>query len=178
MESKYNMMRAYFLEKDLSGEEYSQFLNYMLNKSDAFSLVYFKYNESEKVKKTVKQLKESLKPFVIYSRIGNEWPSMITLNENNHIHKIVLYRADFNAKNVLLKVKSLFSWDYPESPMDLCFYRDGYGWFASSSHEQFSYIYTEDEQEISQLADLGINFEFHGNVDKTQLFFEPKLFLR
>ena len=95
-------MKKYYLEDLNSKEQYCKFINYMVKNSDKFSLVYFKYSENEKVKSTAKEIGKLLKPYKIFSYNGNQWPSTVTLNENNHIYKIYLYKVAPGVKKYLL----------------------------------------------------------------------------
>ena len=171
-------MKKYYLEDLNSKEQYCKFINYMVKNSDKFSLVYFKYSENEKVKSTAKEMGKLLKPYKIFSYNGNQWPSTVTLNENNHIYKIYLYKVAPGVEEILTKPNNLFDWDYPNLPMDLCFYKDGYSWFASSSHEHYASIYLETKEEFSNLINLGIEMSYVKEVDRSKLFLESSLKVR
>ncbi|MBE6809301.1 MAG: hypothetical protein E7524_07520 [Ruminococcaceae bacterium] len=168
-------MKSYYIDKFDNKDSYISFIKYMLNNSETFSLVYFKYCENEKTKKSAKIIQNLLKPYKIFALNGNQWPSTVTLNENNHIYKIVLYKADINAQTALCIADDIFDWDYPNLPMDLCFYKNGYAWFSSSSHEREAYVYTNDAHDIDALIKLGANIEFDCEIDDSQLFLEKSL---
>lgn len=168
-------MKCYCFEEFDSKKKYSDFVDYMLTHSDTFSLVYFKYNESEKVKKSVKEIQNLLKPYKIFSVNGNQWPSTITHNEFNHIYKITLYSAHSESKNALLKANGIFDWDYPKFPMDLCFYKNGYAWFSSSSHEYYAEIVLDDKKFFSELTNLGAVLHYERDIDESKLFLEKSL---
>ena len=165
-------MKSYFLEEFENKEKYNSFIEYMLTYSDTFSLVYFKYRENEKLNSNVKKIKELLRPYKIFAVNGNQWPSTVTLNQNNHIYNVVLYRADMDSKVALLKAVGIFEWDYPAFPMDLCFYRNGYAWFSLSAHEHIANLFLEDDKTFSDLTDLGINLYYECDIDNSKLFFE------
>ena len=167
-------MKCYVFNEIKDKGTYVEFIRYMLANSDAFSLVYFKYRENEWVRRTVKKTKRLLEPYLIYSHIGNEWPAMATANQFGHIHDISLYRADANTEKALCSVNSVFDWDYPKYPMDLCFFRDGYGWFACCSHEQFACLYTDDEQIVRDIEKIGINLGESGSIPVSELFYDEK----
>lgn len=168
-------MKKYFIEDFKDKETYSKLINYMVLNSDKFSLVYFKYSENESPKKSVKEIKALLNPYKIYAVNGNQWPSMVTLNENNHIYNIALYKSEQGIEKILTKVDNLFDWDYPLRPMDLCFYKDGYAWFASSAHERFACIYINDKKLYSELTDLGVGLCDAGDIDESKLFLEQSI---
>lgn len=169
-------IRSYWFEDFSKKEDYDKFIRYMLKESDAFSLVYFRYCENERVKKSVKEVKALLRPFVIDSWNGNEWASMITLNENGHIYKITLYDADERAFDGLSKANCLFEWHYPKFPMDICFFKDDYAWFVTSAHENYAILYTNSQEDCATLESLGALFSYNETVDfATDLFFEKRL---
>ena len=168
-------MKQYYLEDFKNKEQYCKFINYMVENSDKFSLVYFKYSENGKVKSTVKEMEKLLRPYKIFSYNGNQWPSTVTLNENNHIYKITLYKVAPGVEEILTKPNDLLDWDYPNLPMDLCFYKNGYSWFASAAHEHYASVYLETKQEYLNLIDLGIDMSFVKDVDQSKLFLESSL---
>lgn len=168
-------MKSYYIEEFENKEKYRQFIDYMLTHSDTFSLVYFKYRESEKTTKQTKEIQNILKPYKIFAVNGNQWPSTVTLNEFDHIYKITLYSANINTKSALLKANGIFDWDYPDFPMDLCFYKDGYAWFASSAHEHYANLILNDNKTKNELNDLGINLHYQREIDESKLFSEQSL---
>lgn len=168
-------MKSYFLDEFEDKKTYIRFVKYMLLHSDSFSLVYFKYTENEKEKTTVKEIKNLLKAYKIFAINGNQWPSTATLNVNNHIYKIVLYKADLGAEAALSKAEKLFDWDYPLLPMDLCFYKNGYAWLSSSSHEHFAYLYFNDKQTLVDLNNMGVKIRYDRDIDDSKLFLEESL---
>ena len=56
----------------------------------------------------------------------------------------------------LVRVGGLFNWDYPNAPMDLCFYKDNYCCLLNTAHEGYSKMYIE-EKEAAFLESMGIN---------------------
>ena len=54
---------VYYIDKFSSKERYAQFIRYMLSISDAFSVVYFRYSESEPLKKSTREIKKLLDPY-------------------------------------------------------------------------------------------------------------------
>ena len=168
-------MKKYFMEVFKDKQKYRSFINYMVLHSDKFSLVYFKHSENEASKKSVKEIKTLLKPYKIYSVSGNQWPSMVTLNENNHIYNITLYKSSPDVENILTLTNDIFDWDYPSLPMDLCFYKDGYAWFSSSAHERFACVYIDSKETYSELIDIGADLCYAGDIDRSKLFLEQSL---
>ena len=170
-------MKTYLVEPMKTKEIYKKFIKVMLERSDAFSLVYFKYRETEIPRRKVRITKKKLEDYLIYSHRGNEWPAMMTMNEFGHIYEIALYRADPRAADALNIVNDVFDWDYPKYPMDLCFYKDGYGWFSCCSHEQYADINTDDATIIEELKAVGVELNYDGEIDESNLFFDEKAVL-
>jgi len=167
-------MKSWWVEGIEQREAYLRFVQYMLEVSDAFSLIYFRYAEDEPLKKSARKVKNLLERFKIYARNVNQWPAMITQNENNHIYRMIMYRAAPEAVEALGEADSLWDWDYPARPMDLCFYKDGYGWFAASSHEQWNALYTDDERIVERMRSLGLTVTREGDMDESKLFYDDR----
>ena len=99
-------------------------------------------------------------------------PILITINSDV---KIVVSSIGISKSMFLRIADDIFDWDYPNLPMDLCFYKNGYAWFSSSSHEREAYVYTNDAHDIDALIKLGANIEFDCEIDDSQLFLEKSL---
>lgn len=161
-------MKSYFLEEFKCKEDYVKFLNYMLLNSEIFSLVYFKYREDEPTKKSIKHIQELLKPFKLRGERTAKWPGTETYDDK-HIYKLVFYSSNQECLSVLSEVDNIFGWNYPIAPMDLCFYKDGYCWFSSISHEHMAFLYTDDDVHIRELQKIGAEFSF--SEEENALFY-------
>lgn len=165
-------MKSYYVAKLDTSCMYLKFIEYMLKKSSAFSLVYFRYNSSEKLKKTTRTLKNNLAPYKLFEKNVLAWPSMITLNRGGHIYRLAMYKATNEVGGILSAVNSLWDWDYPALPMDLCFYRNGYAWFAASSHERWNSLYVNDEEIIKEMREEGFELVDETEVSDDSVFYE------
>ena len=167
------MLKTFFVKNfdTIEKSKYNDFLRYMLDNSDEFSLVYFKYKESEPTKKSTYEIKKRLSPYKISAKNVNVMPSMITLNENGHIYRLTRYESSSEVEEILSSVDMLYDWDYPKYPMDLCFYKNGYCWFAVSSHEYWNAIYTNDNEIINDLEKIGLEIEYYGETKENELFY-------
>lgn len=159
-------MKVYYLDEFKSIEQYNQFMQYMLLKSDTFSLVYFKYRENEKMKKTTKKIYDSLKKYRLFSKKTNNWPNTENL-DTDHIYNFVMYSSEERCLETLLQVQGIYGWDYPDAPMDLCFYRNGYCWLAVTAHERMAYLYTDNLEEVEKLQSLGAELTYENSVSET-----------
>ena len=89
------MLKWYYIEKLKNEEQYVEFIEYMLKNSDFFSVVYFRYNERESLRRSVKQIRDELRKYKIYSKNTKEWPGTVVMNET-HVYRIAYYRSDIN----------------------------------------------------------------------------------
>ena len=151
------MLKWYYLAEFKSKERYAKFIEYMLKHSDFFSVIYFRYNEREPLKRSVKQIRDELRKYKIYSKNTKEWPGTVTRDEK-HIYRIAYYRSDMKCLETLVRVGGLFNWDYPNAPMDLCFYKDNYCCLQSTAHEYSASMYIESN-EAKFLESKGIELE-------------------
>ncbi len=115
----------------------------------------------------VRVIDNSLKKFKIYSKRTQQWPNTETFDQI-HINKFVLYHSDVKCLDSLMLLDDIFDWDYPYAPMDLCFYKEGYCWFAVTAHEYMAYLYTDDIEVLETLEGMGIELVYDG--EETNLF--------
>ncbi len=162
-------MKSYFVEEFDSAETYNAFIRYMLTKSDAFSLIYAKNRMARKWRPNVKEIRSLLRPYMIYKKRTTKWASMETLS-TTEIYEMVLYRSDPAVQPILQRATRLFEWDDPQFPMDLCFFRNGYAWFAESSHERWDELYIDDRSIRDDLIALGAKLSRGDDIDERSLF--------
>ena len=160
------------ITKNIKDVAYENLLKYSLEKSDAFMLVYFSYKPDERMKKIARKIHDGLRTYKIKKRYNPIWPNTRSLNQFEHQYKIVFYRAEPASLDYLLLCSGLLDWEYPSYPMDLCFFKDGYCWFYTTPHEEYGYIYLEDENEMKILENLGVEFEYYDKLDNPDLFYE------
>lgn len=153
-------MKAFDVESFVSPVTYKKFIKYMLENSEYFSLIYFKYKDSEKMKKSTRKIHDKLKKFKVCSKNTMKWPGTETF-DTQHFYKIVLYASNIECLDSISETEDIFNWNYPKFPMDLCFYRNGYCWFATSSHERMAVLYTDSMEEIKELGTLGVDINFY-----------------
>ena len=175
-------MNKYHVENFTSKSVYHDFLSLMLAHSDAFSLVYFQYDRNEEPHENVRRIMEALSPYEISNKDVTRWPGTITM-DFRHIYNLRVYRinktnpiAVFDILDVLETADSLWDWDYPEYPMDLCFYKNGFAWFASSAHEQWNALYTDEPAGIAaDLESIGLQVSQGGDIADNELFYDESL---
>ncbi|MDG3044715.1 hypothetical protein OE903_15155 [Bacillus sp. B6(2022)] len=82
----------------------------------------------------------------------SEWASTMLLNNTA---KVYYYYTDENAKSILKEfANSLYDWEQPNLPEDLSFFKNGEDWLVTSSHEEESYIDTENDTELQRILSI------------------------
>ena len=163
-------IKVYWMSEFSSKEAYDSFIEYMLSNSEYFSFVYFGYGLNPKMKAGMREISTDLKGYKVHSQKTLNMPGMISLDTDN-TYKMTIYRSDPNVHKILTKENGIFEWDYPKRPMDLAFFRNGYAWFVSVSHEGYAYFITDDEKEIKHLMDIGVNIDDISEEDNSFLFY-------
>lgn len=151
-----NMDRViYFNDKDdCSGKKYFDFIDYAFSKADCFMLVYANYY-GKGYTKVMKNFMKLLKPYIIKIRTNPSWPGTSNTKSLNTKYKVVFYRNTPEAKAVLKKVESLWSWSRPSYPQDLAFFIGNQCWFYSIAHERIGAIIHASKSDIEFV--YGIN---------------------
>ena len=123
--------------------------------SKAFSLIYFQRDRNEKYSRKTQKIKDKLEQYEISSREIMEWPGTKTLDERS-VYRMVTYRIDeesmWDIMDVFDMTKTIWDWDYPKYPMDICFYReDGLAWFYITAHERLNTLILDGSLGVSVL---------------------------
>ena len=165
---------VYYVEGCEDRELYQAMIGFAIALCDTLSLVYFKYKHNEKSSESVKAIKRALRKYAIKSENVLEWPLTET-RDTNHIYNMVIYSIpkDFTFVDVFDMVNTLWDWDYPEYPMDPCFYRNGKVFFATCTHERINELYLNSEGDSLSARDfeiIGLKLIYQGSVSEEQLF--------
>ena len=170
------MYDVYFVDGCEEREQYLNLIRILFACCDTYSFIYFKYRENEKTSFSTKKIQKMLSKYKIQSRRASRWPLTVTSNDQGHIYRFVTYRIDHSDMEVLSAFElpnSLWEWDYPESPMDLCFYRNGRVFFASCAHEQMNELYLNSEGDTLSAADfesIGLKLYHLRKIPEEKLF--------
>ncbi len=148
--------------------QYKNFIIHMVENSSFFSVVYFKYQKHGKTSAIGKEFADALNPYKVRSYTTNMWPCNFTM-DNRCQNKVVLYRCCPEVIETLLRLNSIWDWDHP-APMDLCFYKSEYCWFASIGHENISYLYCAEDEE-KEFEQIGIDLTYERTISENSLFF-------
>lgn len=174
----FSNLRTYELQQTYDQHIYFAFLDYMLEHSQYFSFVDVRCHENDKLKKTVKEIKNGLRRYRVFSERANKWPGTIICDGDHYIYQLMIYRADPGAAEYLRKVPRLFDWAYSWYPMDLAFYRDGYAWFALNAFGKWDRLYTDDETHVENLRKLGVRIEYDKEADDSEIFYLPEKLIK
>ena len=138
-----------------TGETYFDFLDYAFSESDFFMLVYVNYYKKGYTK-AMKSFQEALKPFTVKHRVNPSWPGMPWTFCPNTTYKIVFYRNDNKAKEILKRVSCMSAWSCPSYPQDLAFFKGNQCWFYSVGHERIAAIIHATKKDILFVTEKGL----------------------
>lgn len=138
-----------------SGTTYEQFIDYAFKHTDFFMLVYVNYYNKGYTKK-MKSFMKSLKPFQVKRRTNPSWPGTELTICPNTSYKVVFYRTDEDAKEVLKHVFKLSDWSCPENPQDLAFFKGNKCWFYSVGHEKIAGIIRAYDEDVDFVVKCGL----------------------
>lgn len=173
--SKYNV---YYVDGCENRELYQKMIAIATSFCDTMSFIYFKYKQNERSSESTKAIKKALLKYKIESNKVNRWPLTET-KDFGHIYNMVTYNIPFDLpeaftfSDILEMVNSLWDWNYPEYPMDPCFYRNGLVFFASCTHEKMNELYLHSEGDSLSITDfesMGLKLTYLRSVSEDQLF--------
>lgn len=72
-------------------------------------------------------------------KFASKWAGTVTSGGFSEFMSsdISVYRACNEMKRYLLEPNRLFNWKYPYFPEDISFFKNGYCWFYTVSHEEY-----------------------------------------
>ena len=140
--------RSYECERNERG--YFDFLDYAFSKTDYFMLVYVNYNGRGYTRKQ-KFFRKKLERFKVKSRSNPSWPGTLKTFSANSTYKIIFYKNELPAKEILKQNSSLSDWSRPNGPEDLAFFKGNKCWFYSVGHESIAAIIHADEEDLDFL---------------------------
>lgn len=125
-----------------SKKQYLELLDWALENSSSFSLVWRKNFKFEESAKTVKK---KLKSYLERTEITDNWPGTKVFGTPED--KIRFYKTNEKSIEVLKEVKSVFKWLSPRYPEDLAFYYNKKTIFGSVAHEKMAFFVGDAESE-------------------------------
>ncbi len=113
--------------------DYPALLSYARKNYDSFTLVWragMKFNENAKA------VRVALAPYLLREGKQNSWPGTESGGEPSLVSE---YSVCKQSIDVLSQVKDVWSWQSPNLPEDLAFYKRGNVIFASVAHEKMAW---------------------------------------
>ncbi len=167
------MEKVAYLNMDESGsycrgEAYREFIDYAFEKTDYFMLVYVNYY-GHGYNKTQKHFKKALWPYRVCSRTNPVWPGSPGVESPNTTYKIMFYRNDPKAKEILKEKGSVSEWAWG-SPEDLAFFKGSTCWFCSTGHEGFATVIHADEEDLAFLEKRGLVFRLSQSSEEMEWY--------
>ena len=138
-----------------NGNIYYDFLDYAFQRTDYFMLVYVNYY-GKGYSKVMKQFRNALKTFEIKSRSNARWPGTIGTLCANTSYKVIFYKNDERAKEILKEVNCISQWSGPLYPQDLAFFSGNQCWFYSVGHEKIAAIIHASKQDLEFVEGKGL----------------------
>ena len=139
-----------------SGQIYFDFLDYAFARTDYFMLVYINYYGKGYTERQ-KHFKDALKKFKVKSRTNPKWPGTLSSASKNTTYKVIFYRTDLKAQDILKEVSKLSDWERPCLPEDLAFFKGNQCWFYSVGHEKIAAIIHATEEDIDFVDSKGLS---------------------
>lgn len=150
--------------ENISGEKYKEFLHIAIDSSDAFSIMirYPKspetlfgfnkgfYKEAIDYIKTMKQWRAAMQANLLKSRHDSQWASGISYDPN-YAFTIDYYKFNTDTLPFVMQPQSLFGWNGPLFPEDICFFKKGYCWMTTTTHETFASVSNSSPKAIAWL---------------------------
>lgn len=137
------------------GQVYYDFLDYAFSRADYFMLVYVNYYGNGYTA-AQKYFKNALNAFKVKSRTNPSWAGTPRTYCPNSTYKIVFYRTDPAAKEILKEVDHLSAWSCPSYPEDLSFFIGNQCWAYSVGHENIQGIIHANKQDIEFAVSHGL----------------------
>jgi len=163
------------IKQGITYQAYEKIIDYAFSKSDAVMFVFRKdgFNESQvdELEKTRSEFEKNYKDYIlkhrngahwVYTKVGNEECGITSQKDPKgfqNLFDIYFLSTKSKIKEYLLKNKNFYNWLNPKYPEDISFFKNGYCWLYSVSHEQFIEIYCEKEEEYLLFRQIGLEFE-------------------
>lgn len=136
------MKHTYDLVKEPKDYTYKKLILYALKYCSTFQFIKLhRTHENESVLNIIKKFH----PYLISITEASEWPGTKLYSTT-----ATVFQYKFNPESSILlvnSVKSLYSWNQPDFPEDLCLMRsDGSPWLATIAHEKDGYFELTSKQ--------------------------------
>ena len=130
------------------GENYKELIQLAFDKCDIF--LFIKHSQLTYYQSFDTLLGE-LKDDFICDKEQSEWPGTLSVPTAT----VYYFRTSEKSREIIKNITdSLFNWQAPYLPDDLCFLRNNKEWLVTTAHAQYCHILTENQFEIEQLQKI------------------------
>nr|WP_084778783.1 hypothetical protein [Nosocomiicoccus ampullae] len=134
-----------------SGKTYEALLDFLFETCDTFQLVV--RTDILKYEHAFQDLNEWFGDSFIEVLEQHEWPSTNLFDDTA---KVYYFKTTSEAKDKLLeRSNSLYDWSLPDSPEDLCFFKDDEAYLSVSSELEEIYLYPTSDEEVAKIKNIG-----------------------
>ena len=160
-------MYEIYINEKIDFINYKKLIDFAYSKSDAFMCMVHtnkydegsdRYCDQKKFDNNTIPFLKRLNPFLIkIRREAAYWPA--TIKGEGAPNDVYVYKLVPEIKELLYKPKGFLEWSYPIYPEDPSFFKEGYCWFFTCSHEGY-YIMYVNKEEFEYIKSLGIKYEW------------------
>ena len=163
------MNRISILGSTLHHNNYKALIELLCKKSDCvafntLSLETLIDDDDKEYSKNVRYTKDLCKPFII----KNFHPSSFGLTTGGERNITIVSLSNKIVKDFLIKQEDIYYWCYPTNVEDLCFFKKNKCIFASVTHEDMFYLYTDEQTDIDFLDKHNIKY-YSDKIDCSQI---------
>lgn len=129
------------LTREPCGDLYLQLIDYLFLKSELALLVV---RDSKGLSEEASGLLQKLEPYLHRREQADRWPGTVLMRDKA---QVLYYNLTPELAHLLKSASSLYRWQHPSLPEDLCFLRQtGEPLFTSIAHEHDAYFSLSDEE--------------------------------
>lgn len=127
--------------------------------------------------KYMKELKEKFKKYLVKEKHDNSWTmTKVDIKEKDekgkYMFDICFYKICPEVEKFLLERNSLYAFEPPYLPEDIAFYKDGYCWFYTISHEKIGTMDIENKEDREYIKKIGIETQEYEINEKDERLFK------
>lgn len=157
-----------YLEAGPKENAYRKLIRFALATCDAFSLTTRGAGRDADYAAKVKKVLDRIEPYLIKIKESSCYP----------MAKEYFYQCDEKLVEFLLEPQNLYNWNWPNYPQDPCFYRKGFIWLCTVSHEEECTIILRNKEERALLKSYGIRLGKYERDDENGMHYEEGLYDR
>lgn len=152
------------------------FIRLMSAICDSFSLIYYSHGGVSIPSPSTFFMKFLLKKHIVNSTYVTRWPGTEVIDNGRDRYLMITYSTGTNYLRELEIPTTVYNWDYPKYPMDLCFYKDGVVRFETTAHEMRSVLYLPEDggfPTVDDIESFGIRLEPDGSILEEHMYKLP-----